>query len=545
PEKTPEKESEAKAPARDEKLEAEAEGALRKAKGEADGLVSLDKFPEAIAIYGGFPEKYKGTGAWDRAAEEKDRVFNIAIGRLRAKIAEVEKRLQADRTADAKLLAAEVAAILDGIGKGWGGKPPEEITGLRESLEKQEKEIGSRLGDEAWLDEIEPRIKNLGPEEEAVLGKLKKLAKEGPPALKNRIARLIGELVAHREARDLMAEEARFKKARSHAQEMIDRGDANGAENLFIPFLKSKVESIRRTAAEEIGTVGELREALSRLDEARGRAETVTARGNFSDIERTRKVLEGFEGSEFKAIRDRAGEAIRRLDGVKASLLEGLRDKGYAVIAPYEGEVGSDDPSDGNKKRTVKLGRFAIGLHEVSCAEYAEFLGESGRTPPRNWRNGAYPEGWGEHPVTWVTAADAEAYCAWLAEKTGLPARLPYEEEWEVAAGWEPPPGGDRISTFPWGNDFEAGSANLDGGEPKEVGGFEKDKSPAGVFDMAGNVCEWTVCRDDPSGRPFAIRGGCFDDDGEARSARTTFRQVMPPTIKTRRLGFRVAVELE
>ena len=54
--------------------------------------------------------------------------------------------------------------------------------------------------------------------------------------------------------------------------------------------------------------------------------------------------------------------------------------------------------------------------------------------PPYLWSNGTPPEGRDHHPVTLVGYEDAVAYCAWLANKTSKPVRLPTEAEWERAA---------------------------------------------------------------------------------------------------------------
>ncbi len=86
-------------------------------------------------------------------------------------------------------------------------------------------------------------------------------------------------------------------------------------------------------------------------------------------------------------------------------------------------------------------------------------------------------------PVTYVTWADAQAYCNWRG------GRLPTEKEWEKAAR------GTQGYEFPWGNEWRPGMSNTgdefweDGVAP--VGSYEGDKSIYGVYDMAGNVSEW------------------------------------------------------
>jgi formylglycine-generating enzyme len=101
-----------------------------------------------------------------------------------------------------------------------------------------------------------------------------------------------------------------------------------------------------------------------------------------------------------------------------------------------------------------------------------------------------------DHPVVQVAFEDAEAYARWAGKE------LPTEAEWEFAAH-----GGLDGTEFVWGGEFTPGGhqmANTWQGEfPWQnlgTDGFERT-SPVGVFpangyglfDMAGNVWEWTT----------------------------------------------------
>jgi len=176
-------------------------------------------------------------------------------------------------------------------------------------------------------------------------------------------------------------------------------------------------------------------------------------------------------------------------------------------------------------EHVVTVPSFYIDKYEVTNAEYAEFIKDTGRPAPANDTvKGSYWEPWNGNnppatrerwPVANVSPNDVEAFAAWLSKRDGLVYRLPTEEEWEFAAR-----NGSRDSFFPWGNSWEEGRANINQKKsPVEVGSFSQGATQNGVQDLIGNVWEWTSSKPRfyDSGRPFSDvknarvqRGGSF-----------------------------------
>jgi toxoflavin biosynthesis protein ToxD len=91
--------------------------------------------------------------------------------------------------------------------------------------------------------------------------------------------------------------------------------------------------------------------------------------------------------------------------------------------------------------------------------------------------------------VLWISALDAQAYCAWLTTRyPGWVVRLPTEAEWENAAC------GPSSTTYPWGTAAspEARGLDMERGYTTPVGAYPSGVSSDGCFDMAGNAYEWT-----------------------------------------------------
>ena len=145
----------------------------------------------------------------------------------------------------------------------------------------------------------------------------------------------------------------------------------------------------------------------------------------------------------------------------------------------------------GDGKFEVELPAFYMGMHAVTNREYGVFVRESGHPAPDQdsssvWKGGKYPEEKGDHPVVCVSWDDARAYCGWA----GL--RLPSELEWEKACRWE------DGRKYPWGEEWDERKCRNDKNNGSEqmagVWNYAGGSSPAGPYQMSGNVWEW--CED-------------------------------------------------
>ena len=199
-------------------------------------------------------------------------------------------------------------------------------------------------------------------------------------------------------------------------------------------------------------------------------------------------------------------------------------------------------------KRILKA--FLIDKFEVTNRRYKRFVKAARRKPPDDWPNGEFPEDRTIHPVVFVNWYDAGDFCKWEGK------RLPTEAEWEKAAR------GTDKRIFPWGNEFDAKKGNMPQFGKKDtmpVGSFENGKSPYGVYDMAGNVWEWTsdwfkpypgnTHPDENYGEKYkVVRGGSWYDCTYYKcgiSAPAYNRIFFNPLTQNNNFGFRCARDAE
>lgn len=267
---------------------------------------------------------------------------------------------------------------------------------------------------------------------------------------------------------------------------------------------------------------------------------------------------------------------------------------GSFMMGSPESEPGRS-PNEGPVHR-VTFGRgFAVSRNEITVEQFRTFVeatdyvseaerigwsriydAESGRIDRRNgvdWRDNYMGDSAdGDDPVIHVSWNDAKAYADWLSEQTDRDYRLPSEAEFEYAlrAGtqtiywWgdsvpreqvENLTGDGDISTTRrrWTVSFEDYEDGHWG--PAPVTTFVAN--PFGLYDMGGNVMEWTAdCWHDsytrapddgsawinPGCQRRVLRGGSWSSSPEM--ARSAFRLASGADGRDARVGFRVARDL-
>ena len=224
--------------------------------------------------------------------------------------------------------------------------------------------------------------------------------------------------------------------------------------------------------------------------------------------------------------------------------------------------VVGGEQSPYKREYEVDVAPFYISRHEVTNREYIAFwltlqdakllnaymsrvlLSRGSNLTKNAWnRNGkTISEIDLDKPVVGISREAAQAYCEWIGRIRKRPCRLPTVEEWEKAAR------GTDGRLYPWGNSFmkdfafthENAEARKTFGLWAKPGSFPADVSPYGVFDMAGNVREWTAT-DFPDGEGVfpQIKGASSSttsrylpleraDDTAVAPSDVGFRYVMP-----------------
>jgi len=247
------------------------------------------------------------------------------------------------------------------------------------------------------------------------------------------------------------------------------------------------------------------------------------------------------------------GACDRKAEHASAPVCADLRRSAMVTIPAGDFIMGADAHYlEEGPPRRVHVERFEIDAHELTNSEFSAFVAATGyrtmaeRLPPllpgsppemrqpgsavftipgdddprwwrwvvgAQWRHPAGPRetiaGRGSEPVVQIALADAEAYARWAGKQ------LPTEAQWEYAArgGAKALPEPISADQTPQANYYQGAFPTRDLGLDGFVG-----RAPVGCFkpngfglyDMIGNVWEWTQDPDVPGSDSRVIKGGSY-----------------------------------
>lgn len=224
--------------------------------------------------------------------------------------------------------------------------------------------------------------------------------------------------------------------------------------------------------------------------------------------------------------------------------------------------VMGSERGDERPQRMATLPAFYMSRFEVTVGQYNACV-KAGRCMHSSPALGSSNN---DYPVVGVSWYDAKTYAAWLLQElkaspdtprelrrllwTGWEIDLPSEEEWEKAARFK------GQGQYPWGDNPNPRNANYNTDVLVGVGERKCADCAYGLFDMSGNVREWTRslklpypydaanAEDANAAGPRVVRGGSARRDGvlSAQIVRASNRQELPPREFDKFTGFRLAL---
>lgn len=232
--------------------------------------------------------------------------------------------------------------------------------------------------------------------------------------------------------------------------------------------------------------------------------------------------------AENKTAPSAAGPFTEKINGAEIQMIS-IPGGTFLMGSPLS-ETGRD-PDEGPQSN-VTVQKFHLSEYEVTQAQYRAVMG----TNPASFKGD-------DLPVESVSWNDALEFCRKLSSLTGRKYRLPTEAEWEYAARAGNSTAVGSVDALGW-----CGSNSANRTHP--VG--QKQANAFGLYDMYGNVWEWTESKYRPY--PFqatdgredvqltdvrVLRGGSWES--ATRACRASYRRRVIPD--PRSSGFRVALD--
>ena len=181
------------------------------------------------------------------------------------------------------------------------------------------------------------------------------------------------------------------------------------------------------------------------------------------------------------------------------------------------------------QRHRVTVASFWLDQYEVNNGQYYQFCRQTGREfPLQEYREKMPPPEVAALPVVNVSYYDACLCATWLGK------RLPSEQEWEYAVA------SSKRSSYPWGNHYQKDRANIDSEKIAPVHSYPAGKTASDIYNLAGNVWEWTSTPYGEFKENYIIKGGSFAYSAEY--ARSSYRDGVFPHGHREDIGFRCAL---
>lgn len=300
-------------------------------------------------------------------------------------------------------------------------------------------------------------------------------------------------------------------------------------------------------------------------------------------------VPRGGQNAKEQAVTKQLAQTCYATDAKLAPAMVAIRSDQFVMGSP---EDEKDRQPDEDPQHAVMIPNpFAISRCEITVGQFRQFVQETNhrttveengkgcfvwnvdqktyeQQPERNWKNPGFAQT-DAHPVVCVSWDDAQAYVKWLSHRTGAVYRLPTEAEWEYVAR-----AGTKTARYyqdgkqcdyASGLGQEAKSIADAGWTLAECSDGQVYTAPVasfvenqfGLFDMLGNVWEWTedCWHENYQGAPVngaawkevnggdcgrrVVRGGSWSNDPQNLRSANRFR--LNSHEANDFLGFRIA----
>ena len=249
--------------------------------------------------------------------------------------------------------------------------------------------------------------------------------------------------------------------------------------------------------------------------------------------------------SEFrKALQQAYQESYRtrELTHVTSESGKNVSTDGMVFLEGGRFQMGCNEVADQAPEFEAEVDPFFMDIFPVNNKQYASFLAATGRRDPKYWRKRGFDGD--NQPVVGITWEDAAAFASWAGKQ------LPTETQWEFAAR------GKDNRKYPWG-DQEPDSTLANFGDflnmPSVVDMHDDGCTAEGIYDLAGNVYEWTCSPFVPYGQIAngdkandvrrVVRGGSWHSD--ASELRCSFRKGLFVESEFSTVGFRCVMSAQ